>query len=410
MTTPPLLRQRPFLSILLGQLVSELGAALGTLATSWLIFQATGSYTAVGGLWLLYFLPSLVLQLIAGPYLDRWEKKRVLVFCQWMRGGAFCLSFAVLILWPEVQWPFYLTSLVNGLIQPLYVPASQSLLPSIVKKEELVSANATLDGVLRMAMIGGPVLGGAIVVALEGTWVLALVALSFWISGLLLLYSPIQSGEKKVEKQPWVTMFLAGLHVFREQPLLLWLGVFLAVVQFAVGITLVLTIPYVVDELSGTSLHVGLFQAGFPLGYLLGALLVPAFSAQYEKKHALMLGSIAIGGATFVALGFVQHVWVAIAIEVIAGIAAPFFHVHSTSLYQRSVPPDLMGRVLSVRLLIMRLTMPLGVWLGGQLGESLGIRPLYIGMGLLIVAIAFLGLFLPYFRAMQQSYHIDKKF
>ena len=404
MTVPSLFRQPSYLYILIGQLVSELGATLGTLANSWLIYQATGSYTAVGGLWLLYFLPSLAVQLIAGPYLDRWEKKRVLVFCQWTRSMAFCLSFLCLLLWPEVQWPFYLISLINGLIQPLYVPASQSLLPSVVKKEQLLSATSYLDAVLRMAMICGPVLGGGIVAALEGTWSLVLVAAGFALSGLLLWNSPIHQEKKAEKSQSWVRMFLAGLRVFQEKPLLLWLGIFLAVVQFAVGITLVLTIPYIVDELHGSSLHVGIFQAGFPLGYLLGSLLVPYLSRYFRVKHVVMLGSIALGGATFIALGAVHNLYLAIFIEVIAGIAAPFFHVHSTNLYQLSVPSDLMGRVFSVRLLIMRMTMPLGVWLGGQWGESIGIRPLYISMGCLIVAVALLGIFLPYFRALSQSH------
>jgi predicted MFS family arabinose efflux permease len=309
-----------------------------------------------------------------------------------------------------VHWPFYLTSLINGLIQPLYVPASQSLLPAIVKKEQLLQATSYLDAVLRTAMICGPVLGGVIVASLEGTWSLVLVAAGFALSGLLLLGSPIHQEKKADPTQSWVTMFLAGLRVFQEKPLLLWLGIFLAVVQFAVGITLVLTIPYMVDELHGSSLHVGIFKAGFPLGYLFGSLLVPQLSRHFRVKHGLMLGSIAIGGTTFIALGFVENLYLAVGIEVIAGLAAPFFHVHSTNLYQLSVPPELMGRVLSVRLLIMRMTMPLGVWLGSLLGESVGIRPLYVGMGLLIVAVALLGLFLPYFRTLSQTHENHKIF
>jgi MFS family permease len=410
LTAPPLYRHRPFLFILLGQLVSELGATLGTLASSWLIFHATGSYTAVGGLWLLYFLPSLAVQLIAGPYLDRWDKKRILVFCQWTRSVAYSLTFAFLLWWPEVHWPFYLTSLINGLIQPLYVPASQALLPTVVKKEQLLQATSYLDAILRMAMICGPVLGGVIVAALEGIGSLVLVAAGFALSGLLLLNSPIQQEKKADPSQTWVVMFLAGLRVFQEKPLLLWLGIFLAFVQFAVGITLVLTIPYIVDELGGSSLHVGIFQAGFPLGYLFGSLLVPYLSRYFRVKHVLMLSSIALGGATFVALGFVENLYLAIGIEVIAGLAMPFFQVHSTNLYQLSVPAELMGRVLSVRLLIMRMTMPLGVWLGGLLGEIVGIRPLYVGMGLLIVAVGLLGLFLPYFRSLSQNHENHKIF
>lgn len=394
--TTPLLRYRPYLFLVLGQLISELGSALGTLATSWLIYQSTGSYTAVGGMWLLYFLPSLAVQLIAGPYLDRWEKKRVLIFAQWTRGAAFFVSCIVLLVQPDVHWPFYPTSLINGLVQPLYIAASQSLIPAVVRQEQLLQANAWLDAVLRVAMIAGPVLGGVIIATLPGELVLALVAAGFALSGGVLFCSAIRQEQTSGSAQPWVTMFREGLHVFRENPLLLRLAMYLAAVQFAVGITMVLTIPYVADELHGTSLHLGIFQAGFPVGYLLGSLLIPSVSRLFPQRSAIMLGSLAVGGASFVALGLVHNLYLAIIIEGIAGIAAPFFHVHSTSIYQQCVPPSLMGRVFSVRLLIMRITMPLGVWAGGVFGEILGIRPMYIFMGLLIVIVSALGFSLPF--------------
>ena len=133
-------RLRSYRLILFGQLISELGASLGTLASSWLIYQATGSEAAVGGMWLLYFLPSLALQLIIGPYLDRFDKKRVMVFSQWVRSGAFGLAVGAILIQPDALWPLYLISLINGLIQPLYVPASQSLLPSLVHSDSLVKA------------------------------------------------------------------------------------------------------------------------------------------------------------------------------------------------------------------------------------------------------------------------------
>lgn len=395
-----ILRSRPVFLILLGQLVSEFGASLGTLANSWLLYQATGSESAVGGMWLLYFLPSLAVQLAAGPYLDRLNKKHVMVFCQWSRSAAFFLSFSILLIHPDWLWALYLTSFLNGLIQPLYVPASQALLPGAVNREQLLSATSYLDGLLRVAMIAGPPLGGLMVAGFGGIPVLAIVAAGFAISGGLLWMCPYYPAANQAETARWMPMFLAGLRIFAEKPLLLWLGGYVAVVQFAVGFTLVLNLPYITGELHGSSMHVGIFLAGYPAGYLLGSMLVPLLSTVTSRRHVIMLGSLALSGSSFIALGFTHDLWLAIAIEVAAGVLAPFFHVHSTNLYQQSVPQQLMGRVFSVRLLIIRITMPLGVWLGGQFGEAAGIRTLYMGMGGLIVAVSLFGLLLPVFRAL----------
>ncbi|MED4586386.1 MFS transporter [Brevibacillus choshinensis] len=387
----PLLSHRPYLFILLGQLISELGAALGTMANSWLLYQATGSQVAVGEMWLLYFLPSLAVQLLAGPYLDHLDNKRVIVFSQWMRSAAFCFSFLFLTVHPEQLWPLYVASLLNGLIQPLYVPSCQSILPRIVPKEQLLQANSYLDSVLRVVMIMGPPLGGAIVATVGGAPVLAIIAVSYALSGTLLMLCPYTPPIHREAPQRWVVMFRAGLRVFAEKPVLIWLSMYAAVVQFAVGVTLVLNLPFVVDELLGTSLHVGIFLAGYPLGYLFGSLLVPHFLIHH--KHMVMFGSLVIGGTAFLALGFVHSFSLAVAIEIFAGLAAPFFQIHCLSLYQLSVPQTLMGRVLSVRLLIIRVTMPLGVWLGGTIGETVGVRLLFMAIGTLVVVCALPGLF-----------------
>ncbi|MFY0544559.1 MFS transporter [Brevibacillus sp. H7] len=401
-----LFRNPSFLAIWAGQAVSELGGSLGTVANGWLVFELTGSKAAVGGMWLVYFLPSLLVQLVSGPYLDRWNRKRVMMVSHWVRGAMFLLAFFLLSLPYTGTWPLYLVSLVNGLVQPLYVPASLAFLPSVLPKEQLTPANAALDGTLRLMMIVGPPVGGLFISLFGGHASLFAVALAYAFSGVLLhLYQERAEGEPVPSKEPWAAQFMAGIGVFREQPTLLWLGIFLSFVQFAVGITMVLNLPYVVDDLQGTSFHYGLFMAGYPLGYFLGSLVVGSWTIRVNRRR-IMMGSLLLGGLSFVALSLTHQVWLAIMIEVAAGVVAPFFHVHSTSLYQRSVPNHLLGRVFSVRLLIIRITMPLGVWLGSQFGESLGVRPIYTAMGLLICTVSLLGMMLPYFRFLQEENNI----
>ncbi|SER77867.1 hypothetical protein SAMN05518872_1023 [Psychrobacillus sp. OK032] len=86
--------------------------------------------------------------------------------------------------------------------------------------------------------------------------------------------------------------------------------------------------------------------------------------------------------------------------EVIAGIAMAFFGVHNITIFQQTVPNELMGKVASVRLFIIREAMPLGVIVGGVLSEQWGIRPLYFLIGSIICIVSLLGIFLPYFRFM----------
>lgn len=158
--------------------------------------------------------------------------------------------------------------------------------------------------------------------------------------------------------------FLEGITYFLKQPILVWLGVFLAFVQFGVGVTMVVNLPYVTEELHGSYAEYGYVMASFPLGYVLGSMLVGRIQMQTGNRRMVMIGSLLIGGLTFMALGINPHLEWAILTETIAGMAMPFFHVYRTSLYQQTVPNEVMGSVFSVRYFIIRSAMPLGVLAG----------------------------------------------
>ncbi|MGE5704535.1 MAG: MFS transporter [Clostridia bacterium] len=398
-TTQPrnaLYRNSSFLGIWLGEAASSLGASFGTLANSWLLHRLTGSEAALGNMWLIYLLPSLMVQLVIGPYLDRWNRKHIMLFSQLVRAIAFAFPLAMSLAGELVPWHLFLVSLLIGLIQPLYVPSSLAMLPSLIKKQQLPQANATIDGTTRFMMFLGPPVGG-LLVALIGAELTLLVVITMYAASFVFLCYCQYVPQPTLPRDTWARQLKEGFRYFWGHQQLVWLGIFLSFVQFAVGVTMVLNLPYVVDELHGTSVLYGMFLASYPLGYFLGSLLVPRIQLRLPLRQ-VMLGSLLLGGSSFLMLAIVENIWFALAIELFAGITAPFFHVHSTSLYQRVVPAELQGRVFSVRLLIIRSVMPLGTLLGSYGAEVGGIRPVLALVGTMVCVAAILGMVLPWFR------------
>lgn len=84
-----ILKNRALLFMWIGSAISELGGAFGTFCNSIIIYQLTGSKMALGSMWLLYFIPSLILQLVIGPFIDKWSRKWIMIVSQWTRGLAF---------------------------------------------------------------------------------------------------------------------------------------------------------------------------------------------------------------------------------------------------------------------------------------------------------------------------------
>lgn len=401
-----ILQNPGFIWLWSGEAVSTISSSVGTMAITWLIYDLTQSEAAMSGIWLSYLLPSLFVQIVAGPYLDRWNRKKILVFCQMSRALLFLVLLLLTITSQVTAWELYFASCINGMIQPLYMPSSLAALPMIASKEQLPQANAYMDGTSRLMMFLGPPVGGILVASGGILTALVAVASTYTISSLLLTRLPLTDSRDQVSKESWWGQFIQGYRYFFGQRELFWLGVFIASIQFGVGVTMAIHLPYIVSELGGDSFSYGLFIAGYPFGYFFGTLLFSRFR-QTSRTSGLMLGSFLFGGTTFVALALVQHLWLAILIEILAGIAAPFFHVHSTSLFQMTVPKHLLGRILSVRLFIIRCTMPLGVVVGGVFAELWGIRPLFALIGGIICLLGILGLTLPFFQFLREQLKVS---
>lgn len=384
----------------IGSAISELGGAFGTLCNSILVYELTGSKTALSSMWLLYFIPSLILQLISGPYIDKWSRKWIMIFSQWTRAFVFLLPLVMLFTNNIEVWHVYVVQIIVGLITPLYTPASQAITPSIVSKEQLQNANAYIDGMTRLMMFLAPVLGGIIIKFIGIKLTILFVCSCLFISGGLLLFIREKRIKQELRKT-WLEQFLHGFTYFFTKPVIVWLGVFLAFVQFGVGVTMVTNLPYIKDELSAGYAEYGYFMAGFPLGYVVGSMLVG--KVKYRSRRLLMLGGLFVGGLTYISLGLNNSILIAIVIEVVAGICISFFNVHNTTICQQTVPNNMIGKVFSVRLFLIRSVMPLGVFLGGLLSEMWGIRTLYFIIGALICITSLIGILLPYFKFLDEA-------
>jgi len=390
-----ILKNRSFVFVWIGNGISEMGGAFGTFCNSILIYQLTNSTIALGSMWLLYFIPSLILQLFIGPFIDRWSRKWIMIFSQWTRGLIFLIPLIALIIGDLDPWHIFAVQIIVGLITPVYTPANQAITPTIVEKEQLRAANAYIDGTVRLMTFIAPISGGFVVEYLGVTPTLIFVSAALITSGTLLLFIKETRVPNNVRKT-WMEQFIEGISYFFKQPIIVWLGVFLAFVQFGVGVTMVVTLPYITEELSGSYSEYGYFMASFPLGYVIGAMLVGKVT--YKSRRVIMLGSLVIGGLTFISLGLNNTIGFALFTEAIAGIAMAFFSVQNITIFQQTVPNNLMGKVSSVRLFIIRGAMPLGVFIGSFLSEVWGIRPMYFLIGTIICTMSLLGIFLPYFK------------
>ncbi|MDR7072443.1 MFS family permease [Fictibacillus barbaricus] len=260
-----IMKNRGFVSLWLGTAISELAGAFGTFCNSILIYDMTGSKLALGSMWMLYFIPSILLQLLSGPFIDKWSRKRIMIFSQWTRAVIFLFPLIALTNSSLESWHIYAVQIVIGLLAPFYVPASQAITPTVISKEQLSSANALLDGTARLMMFLAPVTGGIVIEYIGIKFTLLFVIISLTLSGFFLLQVQEKCKTRNI-RATWLEQFTEGIKYFFKERRVVWLGVFLGFVQFGVGVTMVINLPYIIDILNGNYGDYGIFMAGFPFG------------------------------------------------------------------------------------------------------------------------------------------------
>ncbi|HWI48422.1 MAG TPA: MFS transporter, partial [Rummeliibacillus sp.] len=173
---------RSYKAIWLSSATSELGGAFFTFCNSVLVYKLTGSATMLGFVWLIYYVPSFFMQLFIGPYIDRWSRKRTMIICHLIRALlALTLSVSLFGEFYSIGLLF-IVQIIVGIVMPIFTPANQAILPTIVEKEQLGKANATLESIRQVMAIMGPILAGIFVELIEVKWLLLIISFGFLIS------------------------------------------------------------------------------------------------------------------------------------------------------------------------------------------------------------------------------------
>ncbi|MGE7674577.1 MFS transporter [Lysinibacillus sp. NPDC094403] len=376
---------KSFKALWIGEIVSEFGGAAGGIINGLLLYELTGSREWMGVLWLVYFIPSLILQGISAPFLNHVVKEKMLQNIQLVRAGAYILPLVGYLIGTDVGTILGLVILqcLLGLMQPIYASLSFSLLPEICKEKELVEANALLDGTIRLMSFIAPGATSLLLLVSPIHFIYGFSSVMFLVSFLALSRIP-QSSKKKVAtwtKRFWWAEMKEGYRTFFKYPNLFRLTILSSTVQFAVGATMVLSIPFIRGDLNGHSWEYALFSGSFPVGYAVGMVLLTKLPKTYQTMYLGLIG----GGLSFVLLFFVNSVPIAWVCELFGGMVFPLFNAQSAAIFQREAPRDRLTQLSAVRLLFIRVTMPLGILFASSTFLDLSTRQIYAIVGMLIV-------------------------
>lgn len=356
-----------------GQVVSLVGTWITTTATNWLIYRLTGSALMLGTVGFAGQFPAFLLGPVAGIFVDRWDRHRLLVVTQTLSMlQSFALAALVLSGRITIGWILAL-SVFQGLVNSFDMPARQSfLLTMIENKEDLSNAIALNSSMVNLARLIGPSVAG-VVIALTGEgWCFFIDGVSYIgvIVGLLMMRN-LRSQAAPQRRGSVALQFSEGFrYAFGFRPIRS-IMILLALVSL-VGVPYSVLMPvFAATVFQGGPRTLGLLMTSSGCGALLGALWLA------QRKSVIGLGrviSIASGlfGAGLIAFSFTHSLWLAMPCLVVAGFGFVTQLAASNTVIQTIVDDEKRGRVMSFYMMAFLGTAPFGSLLAGSLSSRIG--------------------------------------
>jgi MFS family permease len=379
---PSLWRHHDFLRLWSAETISQFGTQVTFLAMPLAaVVVLDASPFEVGLLTTLEFLPFLLVGLQAGVWVDRSRRRPLLIASDIGRAVALATVPIAYLLDALTMGHLYAAVFVTGVLTVFFDVAYMSYLPSLVERDQLIEGNAKLEISRSAAQLGGPGVAGLLVEALRAPYAIALDAASY-IGSAAFLWR-IRRPEPPVEQhtdgtRPRLRREVgAGLHYMFGHPHLRWIAVATATSNLFGAMNNAVLVVYAVRRLDLSSGTIGVVFGVGNAGALVAAAVMNRLTTRARLGRVIVAGmAIGVLGSLLIPLATRSSavpLWITAFAALSFGVVV--YNVGQASYRQAITPARMLGRMNATMRFLVWGTMPIGSFVAGVLGETIGLRP-----------------------------------
>ncbi len=374
------LRTRNFRLYFLGQVISGTGSWMQFVAQSWLVFRLTHSAVAVGITLGLQFAPMLLFGAWAGVFVDRLDKRRLLIGTA-AASGVLALVLGLLTIGGVAQvWMVYVLATGLGVVTALDNPARRAFVPEMVPPADIANAVGLNSTVFTAARVIGPAIGGLVIAGVGVGWCFLFNAASF--VAVIWALAAMRPSELQTSPPlpPGKRQLRDGLrYSWRNRPVRTALLLTAVVGTFTFNYQVVLPV-LVRRELGGGPGTYGLLLAVLGCGSLVGALVVAHYG---RASMRITIGMTILLGVAMTAATFAPSIGTEIAVLPVVGLSSMVMLAMATAVCQEETAPEFRGRVMALFGMAFLGSTPIGARIVGWVSQTFGPR---FGLGIGAVA------------------------
>ncbi|MBI9046633.1 MAG: MFS transporter [Anaerolineaceae bacterium] len=405
--TRDLFKIRDFRMLLSGQAISDFGDSMTHLAVLLLINELTGSTTAMASMAIAIALPRLIFGLLSGVYIDRLDRKKIMIISDLLR-AIFVLGFIVVDS-PEEIWILYVIGFIQGSVGTFFTPARSAILPSLIPRKGLLAANSISQTVMIISNLIGTGIAGVLIGILSGyQWIFLIDAITFMLSMLFILRIRYTFQQEKnlsdISPRLVINQLFEGLNIIGKSRPLVGSITAISISMLGIGAVSVLLIPLVVNELQISTAWFGLVETGQTAGYVISGILIAGLAARFKPTNLISVGLI--GVAAGIALtSAAPNIWFVIISLFITTLFIPPISASAQTIAQTAVEDHLRGRTSAATSTFTTTANLISMAAAGILADRVGVRQVFLISSAMILLAAFVSIIL--FRGIK-TFQLDK--
>jgi DHA3 family macrolide efflux protein-like MFS transporter len=355
---------RTFLTVWLGQTVSETGTGLTSFALGVWVYQRTGSITLFAGILVFTALPIILLLPVVGSVVDRYDRRRLMIGAD-TAGILSTVTVALLAGAGRLElWHVYVAVAWGAACASVQRAAWSSSVSLLVPRDQLGRTAGLTQLGQGTAMLLAPLLGGVLLLTVGLRGVILLDAATFLVGATATALVRIPRPPAKPRGDGLLRLTAEGWRFTRSRPGLLEVTLFLAVVNLSIGFLQALLTPMVLSF--ATADRLGVAVSAGAVGMLAGGLLMSASGGPARRSLGMVVGG-ALMGVALLAVGARASVGTIAAALALCYFAFTLNGACSTALLQASVPPEMQGRVFTTLRMIAWTAAPIAYVTAGPL-------------------------------------------
>jgi DHA3 family macrolide efflux protein-like MFS transporter len=391
------LRNRDFSKLWLGQLISNVGSSVGSLALLFYAFALTGSELAMAGLAMMQILPMVLFSGVIGVYIDRWDRKKVMIAADIVRAVATFL-YPFVTLFPSFVSPLtwlYILAFVYATSNAFFFPARSASIPRLVERENLVTANSLSQMTFQIVSLIFTPLGGALMALVAPDYFIGFLidASTFIASGIVLVTIKASLVPEKVPDtdRSFTREMREAIGLIRRNSIVSFLLLIFTALMLLGGMLNAVIVPFFQGELVFDEFFFSLLMSGSAVSGVIAAAILGQKS-EIKRPFFLMMLAMVVVGVTFSLLSFVAagDFLFALLFMSVVGAVNVAIGVPNAAIMQEIIEDKMRGKVFSFQSVMINTAQLTGMAIAGVWAESVNSSrpPIFVaGVGALIIGI-----------------------